>query len=335
MCILALFLVGLSLSAEPLTIVTLDAWDGLKDKGVFTLRAFEAEEERAFRMDIMKAGLKNIDAQVVMLTGLNGLPDAAEALSSELNYQGLYGVNRGGFRIGVVGFPWNLRKGSVLLAREALEFQPIETRRFSGLFIKNTVAVGSKPAPQVLAGKLTAYGREVYVFTVHWPGVSGNPGEELESLTEEYLSGGMDGDDYVKAVGRTVDINEDRLDLVYSTLGFVNNLAGDAPVILAGSLNVPPDSKEMDILRRAGFKDAWQAGVGPGYTLDGERNLNLQRFFEDEYAGRRERFDYILYRGDGIDIMSAETVFDEPTFGVHPSDRFGVYAKLEVTPASE
>lgn len=320
---------------EPLTVVTLDAWDGLKDQGFFTSRSYEEDDERAFRMDIMASSLAGLDADLAVLTGLNGLPKAAEELSADLGYLGLYGINRAGYRIGVVGFPWNLREGSVMLARESLSFEPFDMKRFSGLFIKNTLAAARGTAPLVLGGKISRAGRDIYIFSVHWPGSSGNPEVELEELTDSYLSRSMDGGEYVKAVKTSVERNEQSLSLAYSTLGHINSLAGESAVILAGSFNVPPGSREMEVLQQAGFKDAWAAAEGPGYTLDGEKNLNIRRFFGEEAADRRERFDYILYRGEGMAVESAELVFDVPTFGVHPSDRFGLYAKFDILPASE
>ncbi len=336
-CFLVCFLIATvnGLFADPLTVVTLQAWDGLETGGVFISPAYEEDEERAFRMDVMKSELGRLDADIALITELNGLPGSAESLSSELGYVGLYGIHHAGFRIGAVGFPWNLREGSVILARDGLEFQPLETKRFSGLFIKNVVAAASKPAPMIMAGKITVSGRRIYVFLVHWTGIPGDPKEELEELTDVYVSDGMEGKDYLKAVGDAVERNERSLSLAYSTLGFVNSIAGESPVILAGSFNVTPDSREMEVLRRAGFSDSWDAAEGPGYTLDGSRNLNIQRFYDEEYSQRRERLDYILYRGEGLGVNDADIVFDIPTFGVHPSDRFGVYVKFDIPPASE
>ncbi|MBN2050325.1 MAG: endonuclease/exonuclease/phosphatase family protein [Spirochaetales bacterium] len=331
LCIAAIFLLlSAVLGAESLKVVAFPVWSGLKDSGFFTAREYEEPDERAFRLDIMKSGLQALNPDLAMLTGLNGLPKTAEELSEELGYNGMYSVNKGGVRIGVVGLPWNLREGSVLLVREEYDFQPLESKRFSGLFIKNTLSMGVKTAPQIMGGKITLAGREVYVFTVHWIGGPAHPEKDLQDLTKQYADGNLEGDAYIKAVRESVRRSEESLSLVYSTLGFINSLAGEAPVILAGSLNITPDSREMEALSQAGFKDAWEKGSGSGYTLDGQRNLNIRRFYGSDERDRRERLDYVLYRGEGITVRKAELVFDSPTFGVHPSDRFGVYAHFDV-----
>ena len=334
MAVLFLFVSGVVFS-DPLTVLTLAAWDGLTGSGLFVAKEYEEDEEREFRLDVMRSELKRLDADLAVLTGLNGLPDLAESLSGELGYQGLYGINRGGLRIGVVGLPWNLREGSVMLARETLGFLPLDTKRFSGLFIKNTFSAGRKTSPQVMGGKIILAGRDVYVFSVEWTGTPGDPEEELSRLTGEYLSVRMEAGEFVKTLETAVTGHEENLATAYSTLGFINSIAGDNPVILSGSFNVLPGSREMEIMKRAGFQDAWEAGVGPGYTLDGSRNLNIQRFFDSPAVERQERLDYILYRGEGIIVRDADLVFDTPTFGVHPSDRFGVYARFEIRPSSE
>jgi endonuclease/exonuclease/phosphatase family metal-dependent hydrolase len=115
------------------------------------------------------------------------------------------------------------------------------------------------------------------------------------------------------------------------------------PPVLMGDFNAAPDADEIRFLtglcaldgKTVYFADAWVfAGRGPGYTFDRE----------NEYALRaREpsrRIDYIFVRGPDRQFrgepLHAEVAFDTADHSgaeaVWPSDHFGVYADLAITP---
>jgi endonuclease/exonuclease/phosphatase family metal-dependent hydrolase len=115
------------------------------------------------------------------------------------------------------------------------------------------------------------------------------------------------------------------------------------PPVLMGDFNAAPDADEIRYLtglcafegKTVYFADAWQyAGVGPGHTFD--RN--------NGYAAKgREpsrRIDYIFVRGPDREFrgepLQAEVAFHEAVQAggetVWPSDHFGVYADLAITP---
>jgi endonuclease/exonuclease/phosphatase family metal-dependent hydrolase len=119
---------------------------------------------------------------------------------------------------------------------------------------------------------------------------------------------------------------------------------GDAlPPLLMGDFNAAPDADEIRFLtglcalggKSVYFADAWQfAGEGPGYTFD--RN--------NAYAAKaREpsrRIDYIFVRGPDRQFrgepLRTEVAFNQPERSaaepVWPSDHYGLFADLAITP---
>jgi endonuclease/exonuclease/phosphatase family metal-dependent hydrolase len=78
-----------------------------------------------------------------------------------------------------------------------------------------------------------------------------------------------------------------------------------------------------------------EAGEGPGYTWDGERNSNIrlqkETFPEDFWLEpTRKRIDFIFLRGDALRVIRCRVVFDRPVLGTYPSDHFGVMADIEI-----
>jgi endonuclease/exonuclease/phosphatase family metal-dependent hydrolase len=115
------------------------------------------------------------------------------------------------------------------------------------------------------------------------------------------------------------------------------------PPVLMGDFNAAPDADEIRYLtglcafegKSVYFADAWAyAGEGHGYTFDRA----------NQFAGKaREpsrRIDYIFVRGPDRQFrgepMHAEVAFNEAlqtaAEPVWPSDHFGVYADLAITP---
>ena len=128
-----------------------------------------------------------------------------------------------------------------------------------------------------------------------------------------------------------VDSAEERRSQAAETLAFINGVAGEAPVVLCGSLNTLPGSPELKTLLDAGFRDAWTlGGRGNGYTFAPETNTNLMKA-DDPLPRTASRVDYILIRGKGLSVRSAEVVLNKAVYGVFPSDRYGLKAVLRLS----
>jgi endonuclease/exonuclease/phosphatase family metal-dependent hydrolase len=129
-----------------------------------------------------------------------------------------------------------------------------------------------------------------------------------------------------------VDGHDRRVEEAAKTVEFVKEVAGDSAIVLMGTLNALPGSDEIEVLTGAGFNDVWEAGRGEGYTRDGARNTNIVNHFTDPESGeqpRRDRVDYIFFKGDGVSVKRAAIALDAATYEIHPSDHFAVTAELE------
>jgi len=133
-------------------------------------------------------------------------------------------------------------------------------------------------------------------------------------------------------------------------VAFINQIAGDNPVILMGDFNDLSDSEPIGIVLQAGFIDTYPAVNfdpigGPGYTWDELLNTNIQTHYltsllptiregwqeEKPTAGaRRDRIDYIFARGDELKIKASKVVLNQLENNLHPSDHFGVMTIFEV-----
>jgi endonuclease/exonuclease/phosphatase family metal-dependent hydrolase len=151
---------------------------------------------------------------------------------------------------------------------------------------------------------------------------------------DQYAADDLAGDDLISLVGEAVSGSEVRKTEAQRTLVYINELAGQEPVILMGSFHALPDSDEIAMLRDAGFVDVWQVvGRGAGSTFDPGSNSNIDTS-EAGISTDAERIDYIFIRGDDIAARSVRLIFNRPTYGVYPSDHYGIYAELRVDPVN-
>lgn len=329
-----LLIIG-GIRAERINVVTINVWSGLTYKGIFSMKPYEDRGAREFRHDLLKKELLDLAPDIIGLNEANPLPSYAGTLAEDLNMAYIHHVGLGGVRIGPVGLPVNLREGDVILAREDLELEYLGRKALTGGAVGNFFTFHFGDATQIVAGKIRVGGREVFIFITHWRASPQANRATLSDMTNRYLADKMDADEYLKELRDAVKGSELRMQEARRTLDYINELAGESPVILMGDFNAQPGSPEIKFLIDGGFRDAW-AGKGGGYTWDEARNTNIIQYQlpEDATGTRRERIDYIFIRGDGIRVISSSLVFASSTYNVHPSDHFGLRARLDISPAS-
>jgi endonuclease/exonuclease/phosphatase family metal-dependent hydrolase len=117
-------------------------------------------------------------------------------------------------------------------------------------------------------------------------------------------------------------------------MAFINQAAGDNPVILLGDFNDLSNSEPIGIVLAAGFIDTYPAvNSEPAYTWDELLNANIQTHYLKEKTttnARRDRIDYILSRGNELKIRASKVVLNQLENDLHPSDHFGVMTIFEV-----
>jgi hypothetical protein len=323
---------GVAFAEKTLKVITINVWSGLTYNGVFKSGTYESTEERAFRYGLLVNALRELDADIIGVNEANMLPGYAKRLSRDLDYDFIYSVRFGGVRLGQAGFPINLREGQIILAKKYLNLASVGSRSLSGGYAGNFASFHWRDAERIVAGKITVGEREVFLFSAGWHGSEFSSDPQLKTLVDLYSSGRIAGTDLLARMQDAVDGHQERVSEAQKALEFILEIAGDNAVVLMGTLNALPGSAEIYVLTDAGFNDAWQAGRGEGYTRDGVRNTNIINYFYDEQSAenpRRDRLDYIFFRGNGVAAKKAYIALDEATYEIHPSDHFAVVAELE------
>jgi len=191
-------------------------------------------------------------------------------------------------------------------------------------------------ATQIIGGKISAAGREVFIFNTHWHASPFPTKEYLKLLSERFTKMEIDQSQYDKLLEEAVEGQKWRLDDANKTIAFIDNIAEDYPVILMGDFNALADSEEINVLKASGFQDAYtKAGNPPGFTWDGyiDGNIQLQKemYPEDFWLEpTQKRIDFIFFKGSGLQVLTGKVVLDRPYQGIYPSDHFGVMAEFEV-----
>lgn len=331
--LLAAWIVPADAAAEPIRVVTMNAWSGLTYRGLFSVGRYEEEAAREFRHELLTRRLSELEPDIVGLNEVNPLPALARSIGEALQYAFVYRVRRGGVRIGPIGLPANLREGDQILAREAYNLLDAGSETLTGGPAGNVVSFQFGEASQILAATVSLAGRTAHIFVTNWHGSEFDNLESLIKLAELYAEGEIDGEAYTTAVRDAVRGSDIRLEQARESLVFINKVAGHEPAILMGTLNALPGSEEIRLIEEAGFRDVWkEAGRGDGFTWDPRTNSNILEFGSSDrpQQSTRRRIDYIFVRGDAIRVESAAVVLDTPTFGIHPSDHYGVAADLVI-----
>ena len=322
-----------SLAGEEILVIGANVWSGLTYQGVVSSGSFEEPGDRSFRFDLLAQEVEALEPDLAVFFEANPLPSYAERLGGLLEMDSLFYVRRGGYRVGPVGFPTNLREGTVVLADGRLELEDTGRRVLSGGFVTNVTSAQSGEVSHVLASRITLEERQVHLFAVNLFSSPLADGGSLGRLLQAYLAGDLSGEEYRRRVDLAVTGAERRLEEARTALSFINEVAGAGPTILVGTLYAPPGSPEVRLFYEAGFEDAWR-GSG-GITWDPGNNNNIDTEANPQVPGEAARIDYIMVRGDGIRVQSSDVILDEPTYGEYPSDHYGLAARIEVSPASE
>jgi len=329
--IISILFISAVINAENLTIITMNSWTGISAGGFLNCKEYESEEVRLFRHEVLSAGLEKLDADVIVLNGINPAHEFAETTAEKLGMTANVWISRSGFRIGSVSLPLNLKAGDVILTKEELVSEFAGRKILNGGISNRTFTLFSRNGSQIISSKINLGGMDVYIFSAEWAESVFSDRQSLELLLDNYLEDVIEPEIYSDLIENAVDGAKLRLTQAEETLAFINSTAGEAPVILCGSLNALPGSDEMTILESAGFVDVFdKAGSGTGYTWNPDVNANIEKM-NGPRPRAAYRTDYILIRGKALTASTAEIVFDEPVYGVYPSNRFGVRAVLRLS----
>jgi endonuclease/exonuclease/phosphatase family metal-dependent hydrolase len=331
-----------------LRLMTINVWSGLDYKGTLKMGEYESPEMQRIRFLALIKEIKLLSPDVVAINEANFLPDYVEQLAEKLGYSYVHHVGVSGLHIWRIGIPWNLKEGDAILARKDLNLRYVGRKQLSGDgFVLNNFSFHTQDATQVLVGKITWNGRDIYIAVTHW-----HASPRDDSHSQKLLLYLMDRWKYTQVEYRTAvarlkgdnkwRINESRLMASY----LKEVVPEGAPVILMGDFNAEINWPEMKYFLDDGFYDTFSlVSKGKGLTWDPERNSNIIKFYRtnlnkkfkdiyehlnayNEHVGKRIDLILINRAIPGVSVIESRLCADRLRMGVHPSDHFGVFTVL-------
>ena len=313
---------------EQFSVLYFNVWSGLSGEGLITSESYEQPGAHDFRYELLIDGLKAYQPSFAGLSELNPLPKMVKGIEDETKLIGIPFGENGGLRIGIAGLPYNLYSGSSLFGIKETAIEKSGTARLSGSFTGDMFYAGS--SRKVLICRASLAGKEIFIALTNWSEGLYADETNFRLLVNQNTSGSLDDDELLEAMETSMAMQKRRISEAQGTIDYINKIAGQAPVILMGTLSCAPESEEYQLLMKAGFKDAW--GGGAGATWDERTNTNIQAQDIDLYraGASSDRVDYILYRGGGLRVLSSRLVFNHPTYSTYPSDHYGILSRFSI-----
>jgi endonuclease/exonuclease/phosphatase family metal-dependent hydrolase len=321
-----LFAVSIRSGAGPATsetaiirILTINVWSGLTYKGHLRMGEYETPAHREERYQALCSLIRQLSPDVIGINEANKLPDYAERLAKETDYEAFYHVGVGGVRLGPIGLPWNLREGDAILARKSLKPEFVERKQLSGGYVGDWATFHFSDATQIVAIKITVSEKPIYLFVTHWH----------SSLPDE---------PYVHS--KAAELRDS------------GTISGDGYYVLMGDFNAGENTPEIRALLGFGMVDVYRSvnRDSSGFTWDPKTNSNYETYYSKqtgsdddsdsyrsvEYHTREiaKRIDYIFLGPSAalasgtFSIVSSRVALNERVNGVHTSDHYGVLAEI-------
>ncbi len=297
-------------NAAELRVMTQNVWPGFDYQGNITFGYLESHEARAARYQALVHEIKQISPDVISINEANLLPEYAEKLAKELDYDFIEHISDSGLRIGGFNFPTNFRAGDILLAKKSLKLEFVGRKQLSGGKQEKHWSWNFDDGTQVLVGKVTLDGKEIYVATTHahFSLPQNNWSLNLmNSLTEQWNY----SDEQYSFAKKQIQLDSDRRSHEFKQIvAYLKQvIPNDAAQILMGDFNAEADWAEMTHFYQAGYYDTYRlVNDSPGYTWDNKLNVNIKNLYsadlEKKYDSLYEHLtahaDFVRWRIDFI-----------------------------------
>lgn len=337
---------------ESISLLVINVWSGLDYRGILRMGEYETHERRGERFRHLAAEIERLSPDIAVLNEANPLPFHARTLARALGYEAVSRTAMGGIRVGGAGIPVNLREGDAILARKGMGLRKVGSRRLSGCgFTMGPLSFQASEVTQVLAAKIFAAERRIYIFATH---LHASPLDPWASeRLGEWVGAGEVTENDARRARRVVESGRERRNSeIERMLSFVSRtLPPGCPCFILGDFNATEDQPEIVRIGESGFTDTYRAAHpdAPGYTWDPRRNTNIAVQVEADaragardalarlsVEGHRRRIDYIFMNDafDPDDVLESRVVLDEPASGqdppTFPSDHFGVLTRVRL-----
>ena len=343
---------------KQVTLVSMNVWLGMDARGYLRFGEFESSARRQARFNILAAGLKNLQPDVIGIQEANTLPDYAKNLADEIGYDAVWKTTNSGIKFLDRGIPTNFAAGNVIMSPNGCGLRLLGAERLSGkgLQLKN-LSFHFTELRDVIAAMTTIRDQPIIIFntqthfSVIW-------NQRWEKLLNQWVDSYQLASRKRKNLLKKIQKGQARRDTeICRLIAFVKKIIRiyDYPFVIMGDFNDTADSPEMNhLVDELNLQDAYRVHnpEKAGYTWDPDRNTNtgydasllwadgvtprdplnrLEAQF-DEKVARRIDFIFLSYQFDPNMVKKADLIFTEPTGGLFASDHFGIQVVLDRLP---
>ncbi len=343
-------------SSQTLSILTMNVWFGLDERGILRMKPLEPAERREKRYQILVGELRRLHPDLVAVQEANPVPQYSRRLAKDLGYDEIHQVYNGGIKLGNLGIPKNLKLGLVLLAKKRFGLRWVGARQISGDpfgIYGDLLCFHFTDSRYVMAGLVSVEEKPLYIVHAHtYPGLPESR-DILHLLDRQRDEGRISEDEYqthLSTLRRSVRRQEEEIGRI---IAFLGETAGAFPAVLLGDFNMTEDNPLMARLIAEGrLWDTYRIANPKrrGFTWDGRNNENtkfsevtasrrddLKRAYQRlrvEYDRQPRRIDYIFLNRAFTreQILESRIVLDRAVNGTHASDHYGVMTVVSLKP---
>lgn len=343
-------------SSQTVSILTINVWFGLKERGILRMKPIEPDERREKRYQILVKELRRLQPDFIAIQEANPIPQYSRRLATDLAYDEIHQVYNGGIKIGRLGIPINLRMGLLVLAKKRFQLRWAGASQISGDrfgIYGDLFCFHFADSRFVMAGVASIEEKRLYVVHAHTYAGPSEDRDVLDLLDRYRNQGKISQEQYRSYLStlRRVSLRQEQE--IEEILAFLKRTAGTEPAVLLGDFNLTEDSPLMVHLIEEGHLWDTYRIANPereGITWDSDHNkntafsggvastrgnlMNVYRQLRAEYDRKSRRIDYIFlnsaFRRD--QILESRVVLDQPVDGVHTSDHYGVMTVVSIRP---
>jgi len=345
-----------SASSQTISILTMNVWFGLDERGIVKMKPLEPAERREKRYQILVDELRRLQPDLVAVQEANPVPHYSRRLARHLGYDEIHQVYNGGIKLGNLGIPINLKLGLVVLAKKRFHLRWVGARQISGDpfgIYRDFVCFHFTDSRYVMAGLASVEGKPFYIVHAHtYPGLPESH-DILHLLDRQRDEGRISEEEYQTHLSTLQRSVRRQGKEIQKTLRFLKKTTAGAPAVLLGDFNMTEDNPLMVKLVNEGrLWDTYRIAnpKKKGFTWDSQNNENtrfseitvsrrddLKRVYQRlrvEYDRISRRIDYIFLNSAFIkeQILESRIVLDRAVSGMHASDHYGVMTVVSFKP---
>ena len=341
-------------SEVELSVMTFNVWHGLRSGE--SRKRFPGEDperfEKRFAWQIEE--MKRLAPDVMLFQEVNPNQPLSRRYAEALGYDEIHKVTSCGLHLGgLYKIPKNVNEGIAILAKPELGLRRVGKKRLSGdALCSATWGFQTKESRYALFGEITVDGQRVLLATTHLASPSFTPEDFDENLDTMVQAGDLTSeqrDEILTAKEKKLDRNTRESERLLQEIDRMRARIAvpgtELPVILGGDFNAEPDRPGIVEIKQAGFAEV---ATGPAfltwdpvtnienYSIGTRRHYSLPTFDKPEIEAMLDQrhdtprqIDHIFVT-EGVEVLSAEMVMNQPKDGIYPSDHFAILASLRL-----